>query len=121
MYSYLFRIKVYITFSEWCQGKWLRSCSKYATCSYSTDSLLTNGPAISDPNPHKPNLASSAGPGYASAASMGLSPNKREYDLFGHAEPDLGPEACPYGWFGYHGSCYMLSSDQKPWVNAAVC
>lgn len=40
--------------------------------------------------------------------------------MFGHAEPDRGANPCPYGWFGFKDSCYLLSSDEKPWVNAAV-
>lgn len=51
---------------------------------------------------------------------MGASPNRRAYDMFGHAEPDRGANPCPYGWFGFKDSCYLLSSDDKPWVNAAV-
>ena len=85
-----------------------------------TDNLLTNGPAGSDVLPHS-DPASAPGPGYASGASMGAVPNRREYDLFGHAEPDLGTDPCPYGWFKFRDSCYLLSSDTKPWVNAAVC
>ena len=85
-----------------------------------TDNLLTNGPAGSDVLPHS-DPASAPGPGYASGASMGALPNRREYDLFGHAEPDLGTDPCPYGWFKFRDSCYLLSSDTKPWVNAAVC
>lgn len=85
-----------------------------------TDNLLTNGPAGSDVLPHV-DPASAPGPGYASGASMGAVPNRREYDLFGHAEPDLGTDPCPYGWFKFRDSCYLLSSDTKPWVNAAVC
>ncbi|XP_062574233.1 perlucin-like protein [Saccostrea cucullata] len=80
-------------------------------------SLLT-GPDISDQQHQSPETPT--GPGYASAASMGVSPKKREYEMFGHADPHRGPDACPYGWFSYENSCYMLSSDEKPWVNAAI-
>lgn len=84
-----------------------------------TDEILANGPSLSS-GPHLSDPVPPTGPGYASAASMGASPNRRAYDMFGHAEPDRGANPCPYGWFGFKDSCYLLSSDEKPWVNAAV-
>eukprot|EP00105_Crassostrea_gigas_P016509 XP_011433912.1 PREDICTED: perlucin-like protein [Crassostrea gigas] len=81
--------------------------------------ILANGPALSS-EPHLSDPVPPTGPGYASAASMGASPNRRAYDMFGHAEPDRGANPCPYGWFGFKDSCYLLSSDKKPWVNAAI-
>lgn len=86
---------------------------------FSTDEILANGPSLSS-EPHLSDPVPPTGPGYASAASMGASPNRRAYDMFGHAEPDRGANPCPYGWFGFKDSCYLLSSDEKPWVNAAV-
>lgn len=60
------------------------------------------------------------GLGYVLVVLMGVLLNRWVYDMFGYVEFDCGVNFCFYGWFGFKDSCYLLSSDEKFWVNVVV-